>query len=1128
MKLTDRYTLDSGMVYLTGIQALVRLPMDQMRLDKRAGLKTGTFISGYEGSPLGGYDLALNRVRKLLDDHDIHFWPAVNEDMAATAVMGSQFVLAMDTPKYDGVVGIWYGKGPGVDRSGDILRHANLAGSGGQCAALVLAGDDHPCKSSSIPHQSDFSLMNAGIPMLFPGNTQEILDYGLTGIALSRYTGAWAGLKLLTQVCDGGGTADVSLDRLALRYPEGYEKKTDHRLFIPYTNLMEPEVNRRRLEAAKEFARLNQLNRWFGAKANARYGIATAGKYYYDLMQAFADLGLGVADLEALGIRVAKFGMTFPLETEFAAGFAQGLQKILVVEEKRSFLEMQLRDALYNRTERPIVVGKEDERGQPLLPAAYEMDPDIVARAVAGQLLSGEARESVQRRLNKLEAVALRPKEFVPPRPPNFCSGCPHNRSTMLLEGQVAGGGIGCHGMAAMLGESNRTYLFCTHMGGEGVPWIGMAPFVDRKHLVQNIGDGTYFHSGSIAVASAVAAGVHITYKILYNGHVAMTGGQVATGVLPIPDLSRKLEAEGVKKTVILTEDTDKYLDGVQIASNAEVKDRVELPAVLAELEKIAGVTVIIYDQQCAAEKRRWRSRGKLAEPVERLVIHEEVCEGCGDCVKQSNCMSLHPVQTELGQKIRIHQSSCNKDYTCALGDCPSFLTVKIAQGTGLKKRPLPVLPETEVPAPREAVRAGDAYRIVMPGVGGTGVVTISALVATAASLDGLYAMTLDQTGLSQKGGAVVSHVVLSESRRELSPRANTANADLILGFDLLGAVNAENLKTCDPEKTVAVVNTGVTPTGDDIRKRRVLSGPERLVDLLSANTRHGRNVFVDAARLAEGLFGSHLAVNVFLLGVAFQAGLLPIGEKALKEAIRLNGVEIERNLQALLWGRKYYVDAAAVEAQIAPKAAEETAPLDRAAELRAYQNDSYARQYEDFVAMVRGRSPALADIVAVQLYKLMAYKDEYEVARLLTKPALEQKILSQWEMPESLSYNLHPPLLRAFGVKRKLKLGPWFRAPLQWLAAMKVIRGTPLDVFSYLSHRRMERGLGQWYRELMQEVVRGLTPANESLAKEIAALPDQIRGYEHLKEESVRKVKALAAAKLAELEGVHDRLRSA
>ncbi|HLJ13816.1 MAG TPA: indolepyruvate ferredoxin oxidoreductase family protein, partial [Bryobacteraceae bacterium] len=633
MDLSDKFTLERGCVYLTGIQALVRLPMDQIRRDRREGRNTGAFISGYEGSPLGGYDMALARAGKLLIQHNIHFQPGVNEDLAATAVMGSQIVDVLGKTKVDGVVGIWYGKGPGVDRSGDIFRHANLAGSGKNGAALVLAGDDHASKSSTIPHQSDFSLFNVGMPFFFPGNTQEILDYGQLAIALSRYSGAWVGLKLVTDICDGGGTAEVDPDRPAIRIPEGYRKYVDARLVAPITLALEQEVNARRLEAAVAFARLNTINRWYGAGENAWLGLASAGKAYYDLAQALHDFGIGEAELKALGIRIAKFGMTFPLDAEFAAEVARGLETILVVEEKRSFLEMVLKEALYPLSRRPVVIGKQDESGAPLLPPFGELDADQIAR-VLGPLITRRNRlDAINSRLRTLAEIEARPRELSASRAPNFCSGCPHNRSTLLLPGQVAGGGIGCHTMAMQLVDSNRTFSFLTHMGGEGAPWIGMAPFVDRAHVFQNMGDGTFFHSGSLALEACIAANVNITFKILYNGHVAMTGGQDAAGALPVPELTRKLDAEGVRKTIVLAEDTTKYR-GIELASNAELRSRDQLPRTLAELEKIPGVTVIIYDQECAAEKRRKRARGKLAEPAVRLVINEEVCEGCGDCVR--------------------------------------------------------------------------------------------------------------------------------------------------------------------------------------------------------------------------------------------------------------------------------------------------------------------------------------------------------------------------------------------------------------------------------------------------------------------------------------------------------------
>jgi indolepyruvate ferredoxin oxidoreductase len=1118
MKLDDKYTQQSGSVYLSGIQALVRLPMDQMRRDRLSNLNTATFISGYEGSPLGTYDLALSRVPALLKEHRIHFVPGVNEDLAATSVLGSQIYHVLGESKYDGVVGIWYGKGPGVDRSGDIFRHANIAGTGRNCAALALGGDDHISKSSTIPHQSDFSFYNVGMPLFYPGNVQEILDYGLQAIALSRFCGAWSSMKMVTNVCDAGSTVDVDPARIEIAIPEGYEKVSDPRLVVPFTLMLEYEVNNRRLEAARQFARLNRVNRMYGAR-DAWLGIATAGKPYYDLQQALRDMGIRREDLDALGIRIAKFGMTFPLEPQFTKEFAEGLRTILVVEEKRSFLELQLREILYNQPQRPVIIGKQDEQGKSLFRAEAELDPEDIVKA-CGTCFSLFA-DRAQRRLQLIAEIESRHKETYPSRSPNFCSGCPHNRSTILLEGQIAGGGIGCHAMAATLAHSGRGYAFLTHMGGEGAPWIGMSPFVERQHIFQNIGDGTYFHSGQLALEACVAAGVNITYKILYNGTVAMTGGQDAAGALPIPDLTRKLEAEGVKKTVVLTDDLRKYHNDVSLAGNADARDRDQLPDVLRELERIEGVTVIIYDQQCAAEKRRDRSRGKAAEPTLRLVINEDVCEGCGDCVRQSNCMSLYPVATEFGQKTRIHQSSCNKDYSCALGDCPSFITINLKPGTGLKRRPLPQLPAADVPAPREKAPIGEYYAILAPGIGGAGVVTINALLATAAWIDGLSAITLDQTGVAQKGGAVVSSIILSERPIEASSKIGYGNADVLLGFDLLGAANAENLRRAHPSRTVAIVNTAEVPTGDAIRGKTPLAGPGRAVDIINTYTDSARNIFVDASRIAEGLFASHLAVNMFLLGVAYQGGHIPLSAAAVEESIRLNGVEVDRNLAAFLWGRKYYHDAPSVEEILEPskpKAPPLPTVQHRAGELREYQNAAYAGRYTQFVRKVSAREPALEEPVSRYLYKLMAYKDEYEVARLLTKSTFEQQIGEMWEQVESIGYNLHPPILRALGWKKKLRLGQWFGGPLRVLAKLKALRGTPLDLFGYAAVRREERELIVWYRSVMEECLQKLTPDNLPTAIEIASLPDQIRGYEKIKSESVALVKVQAAEKLVQM----------
>ncbi len=1123
--LDDKYLLEEGIVYLTGIQALVRLPLDQMRRDRRAGLRTAAFISGYEGSPLGGYDLALQRARRLLDPYDIRCVPGVNEDLAATAVMGSQIHQLFPNPKYDGVVGIWYGKGPGVDRTGDVFRHANFAGTGRNCGALALAGDDHMSKSSTIPHQSDLSFFNFAIPILYPGNTQEILDLGLAGIALSRYSGAWVAMKMITNVCDGGGTIEVSPDRPSFVIPDPYYQKVfEGMLIVPKTLLLEQEIHYRKLEAARDFARANGLNRILVSHPRDRLGIVTAGKSYYDLRTALRDLGLDEAALEQAGVRILKLGMTYPLEPRIVEEFARGLEEILVVEEKRSFLEFQLRDLLYNHPSRPRIYGKSDEHGKRLLATHGELDPDPIARVVGERVLRRTRLESVERRLARLDQIEDRPKESLPFRPPSFCSGCPHNRSTLVPDGMAAGGGIGCHGMAGRLQHIHRGFTYITQMGGEGAPWIGIAPFTETPHLFQNVGDGTFFHSATLAVNACVAAGVNITFKILYNGAVAMTGGQNVTGALPIPDLTRQLEAQGLKRIVVLTDDLERYRDRTELSPLAEVRYRDELEKVMAELQKTPGATALIYDQQCAAEKRRLRSRGKLPKPARLLVINEEVCEGCGDCVAKSNCLSLYPVDTEYGQKTRIHQPSCNADYSCLLGDCPSFVSVEVKPGTGLRKKKLPPVPDVQVPEPAAKVDAAQGYEILIPGIGGTGVVTLNALLSTAALLDGLGVTTLDQTGLSQKGGAVVSGILLGPRPVELANKSSYGSVHLLLGCDVLTAGSADNLKRCDPARTIAVVNSAEIPTGDSVRRGMVHFGAP-LVDAINRATRARANLFVDASRVAEILFASHLAANIVLLGVAYQAGYIPLSAESIERAIEWNGVEADQNRAAFRWGRKYYLDPEAVE----PRRQREALTLDelveqRADDLAAYQDERYAARYRQGVGRVGRRerevkpgSTELAEAAARGLYKLMAYKDEYEVARLLTKPSFDRSAAGMFEAPERLVYHLHPPLLRALGLKQKLSLGPWFRPVLRVLAGLRRLRGTPLDLFGLAALRRKERDLIAWYEQILETLLAGLDAENHELAVRLARSPDGIRGYEHVKLRSVDVVQRQVADLLVE-----------
>ena len=1141
--LDAKYRQEEGTIFLSGIQALVRLPLDQHRADRRRGLNTATLISGYRGSPLGGLDLTLERNPKLLSEHNVVFLSGLNEDLGATAVYGSQLANYFPQAKYDGVLGVWYGKGPGVDRTGDIFKHANFAGIGQHGGVLALGGDDPLSKSSTLPTHSEVAFYDAQFPTLFPGNVQEILDLGRLGFELSRYSGLWVGFKIVTNVADEIGTAEVGPDRIRIVDPGFlYEGKpwrhTQNPLLLPPYGLeMEREIHYGRLEAAKAFAAANGINRITLDPAEAWLGIAAAGKSYYDLREALRELGLDEAALRHHGIRLLKLGMLFPTEPGIVRHFARGLEEILVVEEKRSFVEMFLRDVLYNDAVHPRVVGKRDEQGRPLVPANGELDADRIAQIVASRLERRLQLESITARVALLEALRERPAPLTLARQPYFCSGCPHNRSTHVPEGSMAAAGIGCHGMALTMPE--RRTAGVTHMGGEGVQWVGMAPFTNMPHMFQNLGDGTFFHSGSLAIRQAVAAGTNITFKILYNSAVAMTGGQDAAGAMPVPEMTRMLEAEGVRRILVMTDEPDKYGHGARWARGVEVWHRDRLDEAQRMLRDTPGVTVLVYDQRCAAEKRRLRKRGKLPDPLMRVVINEAVCEGCGDCGVKSNCLSVHPVETEFGRKTQIHQSSCNKDYSCLRGDCPSFLTVAPLGPPRKKERPAFTidrsLPEPVLRVPRDA-------NVFMMGIGGTGVVTVNQVLGTAALLDGKHVRGLDQTGLSQKGGPVVSHLKITEHPAEVSNKVAAGAADCYLGFDVLVATVPANLDHARPDRTIAVVSTSQVPTGAMVTHTDVQfpdgSGLRAAVDRI---TRKDENVYLDALGLAETLFDDHMASNMLVLGAAYQAGALPVSAVAIEQAIGLNGVAVAMNTQAFRAGRLLVADPGwlstikrhrlgALETVAAPLTAAARALVERAGaagelrrllevrvpELIDYQNERYAREYVDFVARVRQAEQArvpgetrLSEAVARYLFKLMAYKDEYEVARLHLKADLVQRLAEEFPGGVRVQYHLHPPLLRALGLSRKLKFGPWFDTAFRGLTALKWLRGSALDPFGRAAVRTTERVLPGEYRAMIQRALDRLAPDTYERAVQAARLPDLVRGYEDIKLRSVEKYRA-------------------
>ncbi|MBD1552585.1 indolepyruvate ferredoxin oxidoreductase family protein [Pseudomonas typographi] len=1141
--LDDKYTLDTGKVLLSGIQALVRLPLMQRQRDLDNGLNTAGFISGYRGSPLGGFDQALWKARDHLKAHHTHFQPGVNEDLAATSLWGTQQVNLFEGATYDGVFGMWYGKGPGVDRCGDVFRHANAAGTSKFGGVLVIAGDDHGARSSSLPHQTEHIFKAVMMPVLAPSGVQEYLDYGLHGWAMSRYSGCWVALKAVADTVESAAIVDLDPQRVQPMIPDFELPEGGLNIRWPDPPLaQEQRLLEHKLYAAAAYARANGLNRIVMDSPNARLGIITSGKSYLDVCQALKILGIDDAFAHQIGLRVYKVGMIWPLEAEGVRQFAEGLSEIVVVEEKRHMLEYQLKEELYNWREdvRPSIVGKFDDKGEwtlPhtdwLLPAIGELTPAQIARALARRILRLHQSGPLQVRLAVLDAQLASRGQFtnLMDRVPHYCSGCPHNTSTQVPEGSRALAGIGCHYMAAWIYPQTQTF---SQMGGEGVAWIGQSRFTQTKHVFANLGDGTYFHSGLLAIRASVAAQVNITYKILYNDAVAMTGGQPVDGSISVAQISRQLAAEGVQRIVVVSDDPDKYRDIHDLAASVPVHRRDQMDQIQDELRQFAGVSALIYDQTCAAEKRRRRKRGTFPDPARRVVINEAVCEGCGDCSSKSNCMSVVAVETEFGRKREIDQSSCNKDYTCLNGFCPSFVTV---EGGALRKpKALADNAEDTWPLAEPVALALDQpYSILVTGVGGTGVVTIGALLGMAAFIEGKGALNLDMAGMAQKGGAVWSHIRIAASQEQLfAPRIAEGEASLLLGCDLVVSANTETLAKLRHGVTHALVNSEESLTSAFVRTfaAQADSGdlekhadPQFRTQGMSAQIIEAvgerQATFIDASRIATALMGDSIATNTFMLGYAYQKGWLPVGEDALAQAIELNGTAVSFNLSAFAWGRRAAVDLPRVLAKLEANKVQhpdrqlsqslEQTIARRAAVLREYHNEAYAQRYLLRVERFRaaessliGQPGAISEAVARFYFKVLAIKDEYEVARLFTRGDFLKTIEATFEGDYRLRFHLAPPLLnraKAGKAPKKSSYGPWMLRGFRLLAKLKFIRNTPLDPFGYTHERKVERAWLREYEQILDELLAGLSPNNLKLAAELAQLPDAVRGYGPVKE---------------------------
>ena len=1134
--LEHKYTRKQGRIYLSGVQALVRLPLMQQMRDRAAGINTAGFISGYRGSPLGGFDLELWKAKKHLQASSIEFQPGLNEDLGATMVWGTQQTNLFPGAKYDGVFAMWYGKGPGVDRCGDVFKHGNAAGTSKFGGVLALAADDHACRSSTLPHGSELEFVSAMMPILNPAGVQDILDMGLLGWAMSRFTGRWVGFKTIAETVESSASVNVDPHQLDIVSPEDF--------IVPPGGLsirwpdppldQEMRLHQYAVEAACAFARANRIDRVVIDSPKARLGIITTGKSYLDVLQALEYLGIDAQAAAAIGIRVYKVGMTWPLEPVGIREFAQGLEDIVVVEEKRSFLESQMKEQMYNwaHATRPSIVGKYDEGGEWILPSTNELTPARIARVIAKRLARFFTSEAIQNRLQwiaaKEQELAMPRAQF--PRAAHYCPGCPHNTSTAVPEGSRAGGGIGCHYMVTWMDRRTETF---THMGGEGATWCGQARFTDTPHVFQNLGDGTYFHSGSLAIRQAIAAKVNITYKILYNDAVAMTGGQPVDGTLTVPDIAHQVRSEGVDTIIVMSDDIEKWSRPELFPDGVEFLDRDELDATQKRLREVPGVSVLIYDQTCATEKRRRRKRGKMEDPKKRVFINSLVCEGCGDCGKESFCVAVLPKETEYGRKREIDQSNCNKDFSCVKGFCPSFVTI---HGGGLKKRkPSAKVDFSTLPQPQFATNLEQPWNILVTGIGGTGVVTIGALIGMAAHLEGKGSTVLDQTGLAQKGGAVTCHLRIAKAPDQIhAVRIAAGEADLVLGCDMVVVNDYWSLSKIRADRSHVVLNSYEAMPGTFTTRPDLQFPAQQIVEAVRTALNGEAPEVVDATDLATKLLGDSIASNLFMLGYAWQKGWVPLSLAALMRAVELNAAAVEMNKSAFNWGRLAAHDITKVREAAGgtkPADADIAMPLDdarlsttldqriarRIAFLTDYQNAGYAQKYKSLVDKVRSTeqakvpgSTALGEAVARYAFKLMAYKDEYEVARLYTSGDFERRVRDTFDGDFKIHFHLAPPLLArrdAEGKLRKSEYGPWVFTAFKMLARLRGLRGTAFDIFGYSAERKHERASIDEYFAIVDELLAKLDRGNIALAIEIASVPEQIRGYGHIKDEHLAKV---------------------